>query len=510
MNVKSFAETSQNKIIQKLGNSDVDLAILQSLMSNGFSKIEKAKEKSVVLVIGNTGSGKSTTINYLMGCTMKEIEKGGDFVIVTEDDNKYYATIGHTNQSETLYPETYVNKEDEVAYCDCPGFEDNRGLEERICISINTQLAVKFAKIIKAIVVVIDYHELKAVRAEGFNKLSNTLGQLLKDPAAIIDSIFFIITKVSTRITENNINQMISKMAEEGKMKRESFTAFFKGFTGQISEEKKKKEIENFEKKMKILELMQKNLQNIMLINVLDKGESKNKIVSHIKDSRGMTPDAFDFREYDDARVLFDQLIFKITHEGAKIIQSRVDLPNHIQLCEYEIKDSEERICFYQEQINRLQLDDQLTEKQEIQIKQIKILQSKYESNEDLMKNNNMVKRNQLKKEVNELEEELKELDSAELILYWEELISEKISFLWRFRKMYFGVKGFFEYSGVPFEKVETYKVSGKFEIIKTIPEKGIYTASYNSASGIFNYMKDSKDYIEDKEDKENKEDKRK
>jgi ribosome biogenesis GTPase A len=66
-------------------------------MSNLFEKSTPktllAEGKDGVLVIGNTGAGKSTLINYLLGCKMGiKREHGRD---IYETQGQYYAMIGH-------------------------------------------------------------------------------------------------------------------------------------------------------------------------------------------------------------------------------------------------------------------------------------------------------------------------------------------------------------------------------------------------------------------------------
>ena len=40
-------------------------------VSLGFKRAQLAREKDVTIIIGNTGAGKSTLVNYLHGCLMK-------------------------------------------------------------------------------------------------------------------------------------------------------------------------------------------------------------------------------------------------------------------------------------------------------------------------------------------------------------------------------------------------------------------------------------------------------
>jgi predicted GTPase len=78
-----------------------------------------------VLIIGNTGAGKSTLINYQLGYKMVKTELHGSDVYNTEE--KIGAVKGHSKSiSETLFSETFRNKLDNIVYCDCGGFGDTR------------------------------------------------------------------------------------------------------------------------------------------------------------------------------------------------------------------------------------------------------------------------------------------------------------------------------------------------------------------------------------------------
>lgn len=55
-----------------VGSSSVNLDILERFLKPAFREVSAVSGKEVYLVIGNTGSGKSAGICYLMGC---EIEK---------------------------------------------------------------------------------------------------------------------------------------------------------------------------------------------------------------------------------------------------------------------------------------------------------------------------------------------------------------------------------------------------------------------------------------------------
>src|SRR5690348_7604266 len=80
-NAPQSNSTNQNSELEnllklKLDKPDYQLTSEQSIdllmhcIERGTKETQKAKGKEIVAVIGNTGAGKSTFINYLYGCEM--------------------------------------------------------------------------------------------------------------------------------------------------------------------------------------------------------------------------------------------------------------------------------------------------------------------------------------------------------------------------------------------------------------------------------------------------------
>jgi len=156
--------------LQKVMNS------IQTIKQRADSE---AKGKDIVLVVGNTGAGKSTLVNYLAGCRMREemIPNSIDLGIVAENP---IMEIGHGFPSKTEFPQMYKDPYTNLTYCDCPGFLDNRGASFEISNAYAIKRIALTAKSIK-IVVLIDYHGLKSERAENLRQTLEMLRKLLGD-----------------------------------------------------------------------------------------------------------------------------------------------------------------------------------------------------------------------------------------------------------------------------------------------------------------------------------------
>ena len=139
---------------------------------------DNASGKDIILVVGNTGAGKSAFVNYLAGCRMREecvpgsIEKG---VIA---DNPIME-IGHGFNSLTAFPQLHTDPKSYITYCDCPGFLDNRGPECDVSNAFAIKAIVEKAKSIKGIVVIVNYSSLRADKGRSLFETVALLIQLL-------------------------------------------------------------------------------------------------------------------------------------------------------------------------------------------------------------------------------------------------------------------------------------------------------------------------------------------
>jgi len=86
----------------------------------GSETRDQVKGKKLLMVVGNTGVGKSLIVNYIHGCEMEmERDKERKVVRVKEDSKlKAIMEIGHTNQSMTFLPQ--LEEDDNFTYLDCP------------------------------------------------------------------------------------------------------------------------------------------------------------------------------------------------------------------------------------------------------------------------------------------------------------------------------------------------------------------------------------------------------
>jgi len=167
------------------------------------SEIIEECNKALV-VIGNTGAGKSTFINYTHGCRMKKMKVEGVVgKVITTDTSlrrkSEVAEIGHGNVSSTYAPgiSKLMHDGKALAIVDTPGFEDSRGAEINVSNMLNTLDAI--SKMTAAVVVVlVDYNSLTERRGDGFKSLLTTLKKFCgsdKDNNSSYKSILLCVTR---------------------------------------------------------------------------------------------------------------------------------------------------------------------------------------------------------------------------------------------------------------------------------------------------------------------------
>ena len=108
---------SKRDITLRLKSADAIVSNVLSILRPGIP---------IVFVMGPTGSGKSTFINALLGveqyCT-KHIAFGCH--IGPKKDVQHYTRVGAGNNSITAIPVLIDDRDNDIFYCDCPGYIDS-------------------------------------------------------------------------------------------------------------------------------------------------------------------------------------------------------------------------------------------------------------------------------------------------------------------------------------------------------------------------------------------------
>lgn len=498
----------------------LDISILKEKLAESFEEIKTSAGQDIHLVIGKTGAGKSTTVNYLIEYPLKRVRGGKAGAI--DDANPPPAEMGDSAEAVTFYPAPYSNPKHNNTYVDCPGFCDNRGEEERVCVSLSTESVVHKSKSVRSIIAVIDWHSLDTDRSEGFKEIANILGMLLKPTFDPSRSILFVFTKADLRDVDHDylcekINKVIkaeTSKLEKAKSKLEKSKDGTSNMVriGGSEAETLENEIDSTVKGLAILKLMQANKQHLVLIDVFDKGETRNTIVEKLGKMNPVPKEAFDFGKADSVRRCFQESMRQEIVRDLELIKRLQASPTEIAAYENELEKNGTQISDYQSQIADIDAGKAFKGEQDPTV--ISNRKRIADNKQALATKERELLAMQRKQE--ETRRNLWGLDVSDEIEFWSNSVhSKRSSEVGHAASRAIGGKNYhtarilvgellspiilpvaviaglakriddnFEYRGAPFTRVKEEPVNGKVDRITYDPAGGIYEAQYNSGRG--------------------------
>jgi energy-coupling factor transporter ATP-binding protein EcfA2 len=186
------ASDLQGLLNAKLENPRAELSAADSITlvdycaSLGAQSRAQVAGKEVVAVVGNTGSGKSTFLNYLLGCKMqlknpRELGLPGMYNVAIVDESgphREIMKIGHEGNSRAFMPQLATDlNDDAIIYCDFPSFSDNWGAEINIANALNIKRFLQNAGSVKVIFLA-EFGELLTNHGQTLNAMEGMVKQM--------------------------------------------------------------------------------------------------------------------------------------------------------------------------------------------------------------------------------------------------------------------------------------------------------------------------------------------
>ncbi|KAL0210614.1 hypothetical protein RCL1_005050 [Eukaryota sp. TZLM3-RCL] len=190
-----------------------DLNGIKARIAKNAAAIAMAKDKDIIIFIGNTGSGKSTLVNFVAGKQVV-VDKNSRMNLVGDG----VVMEGGIN-SVTSAPQ-FLATPIGVVY-DLPGFRDTNGTEANILHCALTKALLKAAKSVK-VVLVASLSELEACRGELIPAISNYASLFGQDffnssMAFVLNQFYFPAPQLPSVITRSQCDNL-STLLQKGRL----------------------------------------------------------------------------------------------------------------------------------------------------------------------------------------------------------------------------------------------------------------------------------------------------
>ena len=170
--------------------------------------LHTSKDQHIVAFLGNTGTGKSTLINFLAGRELRADEYGQGYELVNQDDLTAMK-VGSGADSETVYPQSI--QVGELLCFDLPGFNDTSGsIRDLVNSAFIRQILIEAASV--RFVFVAGQDEITVHRSKIVKKLFNGVKLAFKSPEIIENNSMLIVTKSNFQDCSKAINFWLKKM----------------------------------------------------------------------------------------------------------------------------------------------------------------------------------------------------------------------------------------------------------------------------------------------------------
>jgi energy-coupling factor transporter ATP-binding protein EcfA2 len=215
------------RLLEKL--RPLDLVETKRLINESKKAHQIIKGKKVIFLVGPTGVGKSTSVQYLAGCEMQkkkydlgnnkwllhiEAREGNEFIDIKKVSSCPLARSETRHINAVSIP--FLNET--IILCDSPGFGDTGGTELEIANNVGLLEALSSAKSV-AIVAFISYQNM-GDRGQGIQKLATLLDKMVNEIDKHRGSFIYLFTKFpeefNDELIRNTLLDIKTQLNEKG------------------------------------------------------------------------------------------------------------------------------------------------------------------------------------------------------------------------------------------------------------------------------------------------------
>jgi GTP-binding protein EngB required for normal cell division len=450
----------------------IDIKELAALVNKYTGFAREAIGKRVVMVLGQTGSGKSTLINYLLSFPMKRYR---GHAIPVGDNALPPAAMGDTARSVTRCAQLYKGIKD-LTYCDCPGFDDTAGDEHRIANSVMIESIIRQSKEVSSVVVLVDFRTFNRSQLNQIQNTAQILGEFFNRGNVPLDSLLFAFNRVDSDYDEADVKEtvqalleFIEKRLEEERLKlgRQSNHGFF--FNGTVSSSA----IASYESTSRFLKIILQS--KVLLIDVFDRGASKSKLEKFFLGATPIVKSAFCFSAINRER---DLLLVYIKQKWVRIeelVKRRVVLQWKINGLTETADDIKAKRAGFLQHISQLTQTLRSTEES----RELKISHYRSELQAFVTVLHMLcAKKSEIEYQRQDAVAKLEQVDTGESVYYARLYASDWSSGLRRYAAS-------FDYNDIPYKyaSVDRNTWRGEYSVHRDSPSSGVYSARYRSTS---------------------------
>lgn len=133
---------------------EIDVSRVNDLVAQNIHLIEDCKGKDIAILVGREETGKSTTLNALLG-TKFQISSKDDSILEPIDSKDIKAPMGSYEKKGlmcTVFPAAFFDKKSNIVLLDSQGFFGTDKIQEyEVASSILLDAAIKSAKTVRVI-----------------------------------------------------------------------------------------------------------------------------------------------------------------------------------------------------------------------------------------------------------------------------------------------------------------------------------------------------------------------
>lgn len=209
-----------NRVVRDVSSQSTSMASILEFLNNQEEQW-LGRERNVVLLLGNTGVGKSTLATLLTNTThlvSKGTPETGEFLL---DDN-HRISSDCTIESKTHVPELVIDSVNNTSYYDCPGFGDTRGLQYELAQTYFIRRILDYADSVKFVFIIDNGSVKKGGDRKNFPRLAKYATSIIQNFDKYTNGIALIITKVENTVImdENEDGDVTYKMVDDDTKKK--------------------------------------------------------------------------------------------------------------------------------------------------------------------------------------------------------------------------------------------------------------------------------------------------